>query len=112
LGILHHDNELGDAIRLNVVLSYVSAEGDHVNGMRPPAVGVKVGHDLKGCDLCVESLGILQVVVPNLVNDVVEEFGITTFGCFVAGIVVEAGFVGGLGGNTDDGRGVASNVPL
>ncbi len=71
--------------------------------MQPPAVGVSVGCDLKGSDLCVESLGVLQVVVPNLINNVVEELGNTTFGCFVAGIVIKAGFVEGLGMNTDDG---------
>jgi hypothetical protein len=59
LGIFHHDDELGDAISLNVVLRHVRAEGDHVNSMLPPAVGVKVDHDLKGRDLCVESLGVL-----------------------------------------------------
>jgi hypothetical protein len=80
--------------------------------MQPPAVGVKVGHDLKGHDLCVESLSIHQVVVPNLVNNVAEEFGNATFGCLVAGIVVEVGFVGGLGVNMDDGRGIVGNVPV
>jgi hypothetical protein len=80
--------------------------------MQPPAVGIKVCHDLKGHDLCVESLGILQVVVPNLVNDAMEELGNTTFDCFLAGIVVKAGFVGGLGANTDDSRGVVGNVPV
>ncbi len=70
LSIFHHDNELGDAIRLDIVLGHVQAEGDHVNGMQPPAVGVKVGHDFMGCDLCTESLGILQVIVPNLINNV------------------------------------------
>ncbi len=58
LGILHHDDELGDAICLNVVLSHVRVEGDHVDGMQPSTVGIKVGHDLKGRDFCVESLGI------------------------------------------------------
>jgi hypothetical protein len=111
LGILHHEDELGDAICLNV-LGHVQAEGDHVDGMQPPAVGIKVGHDLKGHDLCVESLGILQVVVLNLVNNVMEEFGNATFGCFVAGVVIKAGFVGGLGANTDNGRGFIGNVPL
>jgi hypothetical protein len=43
--------------------------------MDPPAVGLEVGHDFKGRDLCIESLGILQVVVPILVNNVAEEFG-------------------------------------
>ncbi len=42
LHILHHDNELGDAVCLGVVLGHVQAEGDHVNGMQSPAVGIKV----------------------------------------------------------------------
>jgi hypothetical protein len=33
LRILHHDDELGNAIRLHVILRHISAEGDHVNGM-------------------------------------------------------------------------------
>jgi hypothetical protein len=110
--ILHHDNELGDAICLDVVLGHVQAEGDHVNGMQPPAVGIKVGHDFKDHDLCIESLGIIQVVVPNIVDNVVEEFGDTIFGCLIAGIVVKAGLVGGLGVNTDDGHGIIGNVPV
>ena len=77
LGILHHDNELGDAICLNVVvlvvLGHVQAEGDHVNGMQPPTVGIELGHDFEGSDLCIESLGVLEVIVPNLVNNVAEE---------------------------------------
>ncbi len=44
LSILHLDDELGDVIRLNLALGHFQAEGDHVNGMQPPAVGVKVGH--------------------------------------------------------------------
>ncbi len=32
------------------------------------------------------------------------------FGCRVAGIVVKAGFVGGLGANTDNGCGIIGNV--
>ncbi len=80
--------------------------------MEPPDVGIKVGHDYKGRDLCIESLGILQVIIPNLVNNVAEEFGNTMFGYLVAGVVVEAGFVGGLGANTDDGRGIVGNVPV
>ncbi len=109
---IHHDNELEDAIYLNVVLGHVQVEGDHVDGMQPLAVGVEVGHDLKGCDLQVENLDILQVDVPNLVQDIAEEFGNATFGCFVAGVVVEAGFVGSLGAITDEGRGIVCNVPV
>jgi hypothetical protein len=112
LGILHHDNNLGDAICLNVVLGHVQAEGDHVDGMQYPTVGIKVGHDLKGCDLRVESLGILQIIVPNLVNNLAEELGDATLGCFIAGIVVKGGFVGGLSANTDNSRGVIGNVPV
>ncbi len=69
-----------------------------------------MGHDFKGHDLCVESLGVLQVVVPNLINDIAEEFGNATFGCFVAGIAVEAGIVGSLGVHTEDGHGIIGNV--
>jgi hypothetical protein len=97
LGILYHDGELGDAICLNVVLGHVQAERDHVNGMQPPTVGVKVGHDLKGHDLCVESLDVLLVIVPNLLHNLAEKLGNSTFGCFVAGVVIEAGIVGSLG---------------
>ncbi len=71
-----------------------------------------MGHDFKGCDLCVESCGILHVVEPNLVHNVLEEFGNAKFGCLVAGIVVKAGFVGGLGVNMDDSHGIVGNVPV
>jgi hypothetical protein len=107
-------NAVAVALGLESLLEDEVAVGveDHVDGMQPPAVGIKVGHDLKGHDLGVESLGILQVVVPNLVSKVVEEFGNATFGCFVAGVVVEVGFVGGLGANTDNSRGIIGNVPV
>ncbi len=78
--------------------------------MQPPAVGIKVDLDVKGQDLCVESLSILQVIVSNLVNDAAEKFGNTMFGCFVPGVVVEAGFVGGFGANTDNSCGIVTNV--
>jgi len=72
--ILHHDDELGNAIHLHVILRHISAEGDHVDGMQPPAVGVEKGHDVDGRDFCVESLGVLEIVVPDLVNDTAQEF--------------------------------------
>jgi hypothetical protein len=87
LRILHHGNELGDAICLHVVLHHVQAEGDHVDGMQTPAVGIEVDHDFEGRDLCIEHLGILKVVIPNLVNDVLEEYGHATFGHLVAGVL-------------------------
>ncbi len=69
LRILQHVDVLGDAIRLGVVVVHVGAEGDHVNGVEPPAVGVEEGDDLVGCYLCVEDVGILEVVVPHLINN-------------------------------------------
>ncbi len=39
-----------------------------------------------------------------------EELGNATFGCFVAGVVLKSGFVGGLGANMDDGRCVIGNI--
>ncbi len=59
-----------DAICLNVVLHHVQAEGDHVDGMQSPTVGIEVGHDFEGHDLRIEHLGVLEVVIPNLVNKV------------------------------------------
>jgi hypothetical protein len=50
------------------------------------------------------------VVVPNLVNNVTEELGDATFGCLIAGVVIEVGFVGSFGTNTDDGCGVIGDV--
>ncbi len=85
-------------------------EGDHVDGMQPPTVGVKVGYDVEGHDLCIERLDIFQVVIPNLIANVSEEFGHATSGHLVAGIVVEAEFVGGLGVNMEDSHGIVDNV--
>ena len=76
-------------------------EGDHVDGMQPPAVGVKEGHNVDGRDLCVEGIGVFEIVVPDLINDIVKKFGDATLGCFVTGIVIEAGFVGRLCTNLD-----------
>ncbi len=52
------------------------------------------------------------MVVPNLVNDVVEELGDATFGCFVAGLVIKVGSVGSLGTNRDNGPSVVGNVSV
>ncbi len=112
LVILHHDNELGDAICLDIVLHHVQVEGDHINGMQPPAVAIKVGHDFKGRDLCIKCLSILQVVITNLVDNVSEEFGHAMFSHLVAGIVVKARFVGGLSAKTDNSRCIVGNVPV
>ncbi len=58
-------NWLGDAICLHVVLHLISAKQDHVKGMKPSAVGVEEGHDVDGHELCVESVSVFEVVVPN-----------------------------------------------
>jgi hypothetical protein len=55
---------------------------------------------------------ISRAVAPNLVDNVMEEFGNATFGCLVAGMVFKAGFVGGLGTNTEDSRGIVGDVPV
>jgi hypothetical protein len=78
--------------------------------MQPPAVGVKMGHDLQGHDFHVESVGVLKVIVLNLINDVTEELGDATFSCLVAGVVIKAGFVGGIGVDTDNGCGIIGNI--
>jgi hypothetical protein len=108
LCILHHDNELGDAIRLHVVLHHNSVQSDHVEGMKPSAVGVKEGHDVDGHDLCVESVGVFHVVVPNFINDGVEN-GHALLGRLVTGVLIKLGFVGSLRTNANDCRGIVSN---
>ena len=50
------------------------------------------------------------MVVPDLVDDITEKFGDATFGRFVTGVVVKAGFMGRLCTNSDDCRGVVSDV--
>ena len=77
---------------------------------KTPTVGVEEGHDVKGHDLCVESLGILEIVVPDLVYNIAKEFGDASFGRLVTGIVIEAGFMGGLCTNANDCRGVVGDV--
>ncbi len=110
LHILHHDNELGDAIHLHIILHHISAEEDHVDGMQPPAVGVEEGHDVAGRDLRVERLGVLEIIVPDLVDNVTKEFCDASFGRLVTGVVVKVGFMGGLCSNTDDCCGIVGNV--
>ncbi len=60
LCILHHDNELGDAICLHVLLHHICTQRDHVKSMKPSAVSIEEGHDVGGSDLCVEVLAFLR----------------------------------------------------
>jgi hypothetical protein len=101
--------ELGDAIRFHVALHHVQAKQDHVKGMKPSAVGIEERHDVDGRDLCVEGVGIFEVVVSNLIKNVAEKFGHASFGRLVTSIVIELGFVGNLHTNTNDCRGIVSN---
>jgi hypothetical protein len=110
LRIPHHDDELGDAIRLHIILHHISAEGDHVDGMQPPAVGIKGGHDVAGRDLRVEHHGILEIVIPDLIDDVMKEFCDASFGPLVTGVVIKAGFMGSLCLNVDDCYGIVGDV--
>ncbi len=75
---------------------------DHVKGMKPPAVGVKEGHDVNGRDLCVEGVGIFEVVVPNIIDNIAEKLGHASFDCLVTGVVIESGFAGGLCRNANN----------
>ena len=84
LHILHHDDELGDAIHLHVILYHISAEGNHVDGMQPPAVGVEEGHDVDGH--CVEHFGILEIGVPDLADNIAKNFGDASFDRLVDGV--------------------------
>ena len=49
-------------------------------------------------------------VVPDLIDHVAKKFCNATFGRFVTGVVIEAGFMGRLRTNSDDCRGVVGNV--
>ena len=49
-------------------LVHVGAEGDHVDGMESPAVSVEEGDYLESRHLRIEGVGVLEVVVPDLVN--------------------------------------------
>jgi hypothetical protein len=94
LSILQHVDVLGNAIRLDVILMHFGAEGNHVNGMKSPAVGVLEGDNFKGQNLSVEGVGVLEVFEPDLIDGFSEEFGRPTLRCLRAGVVVKAGFVG------------------
>jgi hypothetical protein len=112
LCILQHYDVLVDAVCLHVILVHVGAEGDHVNGMEPPAVGVKEGHDLKGQHLSVEDAGVLEVVVSDFVDGFEEKFGGPALGCLVTGEVIEAGFVGQFRMDANDCGGIIGNAAV
>jgi hypothetical protein len=78
--------------------------------MQPPDVGFEEGYDVDGRDLSVEGISVLEIVVPDLINDIAKKFGNAMFGCFVTGVVIEAGFMGRLCTNPDNCCGVVGDV--
>jgi hypothetical protein len=44
---------------------------------------------LMAVTFCVEGVGIFEVVVPNLNDDIAEKFGHASFGRLVTGVVIE-----------------------
>ncbi len=44
---------------------HVGVEGDHVDGVESPAVSVKEGDYPEGRHLCIEGVGVFEVVVPD-----------------------------------------------
>ncbi len=91
---------------MHVVLHHISAQSDHVKGIKLSAVGIKEGYDVDGRNLCVEGVGIFQVVIPNFINNIAEKFGHALLGRLVTGIVIKSGFVGILCMNASNSRDV------
>jgi hypothetical protein len=56
-----------------------------------------------------EGVGIYEVIVSNLIDNVVGKLGHALFGRLITGVVIESGFVGSLPMTTNDCRGVVSN---
>ncbi len=79
LGILEHVDVLVDALCFSRIPHHLSAEVGKDNGM--------VIQEVKGPDLGVEGLGILQILTPHLVNEVLKEFDSPLFGRIVALLV-------------------------
>ncbi len=112
LRVLQHVYVLGNAVRLDVKLMHVGAEGNHVDGMKSPAVGIEEGDNFKGQHLRVEGVGVLEVFEPDLVDGFAEKFGGPTLRCLVAGIVIKAGFVGCFCLNVNNRGGVVRDATI
>ncbi len=70
------------------------------------------GDDVEGRHLCVEGVGVFEVVVPDLVDGVPEELSGAALSRFVGGEVVEAGFVGRFRSDTNNRGGVVCDAPV
>ena len=110
LGLLQHDDVLGNALGLGVVAVHVRPESEHVDGVEPPAVGVEEGHEFDSKYLCIEGIHNLEVGVPSLVHRGEEELGCAALGCFVAGVIVEPGAVGCFPADSDNGQRIVGNI--
>ncbi len=109
LCILQHDDVLGDAVGLRVVLVHVRSQRQHIHGVEATTVQVEERHDFKGGNLCVEGFRVLWVVVPHLVDRIPEELSTATFGRFVVVEVFKFGLVGCFRTDADHSRGIISD---
>ncbi len=80
--------------------------------MEPTAVGIEEGDDLKGRHLCVKGVGVLEVVVPDLVDSLAKEIGGPSLSRLITGVVVKAGLMGQFCMDTNDRGGIAGNAAI
>ena len=110
LGLLQHDDILGNAVGLGVVAMHVCLKSKHVDGVEPPPVGIKEGHDIDSKYLHVKGIHVLEIGVPSLVHDGEEELGCAALGRFIAGIVVKSVAVGCFLTYSDKGQRIVDNI--
>ncbi len=89
---------------------HVRPESEHVDGVEPPTVRAKEGHQVNSQYLHIEGIRILEVGVPSLVHRGEEELGCAVLGRFVAGVIVESGAVGCFPVDSDDGQRIVGNI--
>jgi hypothetical protein len=106
LCILQHDDVLGDAVSLCVVLVHARMQRQDIHGVEATAVQIEERHNFEGGNLRVERFGILEVVVPHLVDHIAEELSTAAFGCFVVVVVFEFGLVGCFRADADHSWGI------
>ena len=83
LGILQHDDVLGDPICLQLILVHIHPLGNHVEHVKTTIVGIKVLEDCKSRHPCVKCVGVFEVVVPDFINGVAKKQGRTSLGRLV-----------------------------
>ncbi len=85
---------------------HVGPETNHVHCTKPPAVSFEERHDLPRRNFSVKSLGVLEVVIPNLLDGVAEEFGNAPFGQLVTGKVIAERVMSRFCFDANDGCGI------